>query len=301
MPENDYEPDKLETDEFEIDDDVETEDDAETGDGKKPPAGTDALEQRHDMPAPYASQGIFRAEVEGASQRASQIIILNRTHQGGHDLIARVIALAGLLAAVGGAIWWWFVRCERDCAASDREAQELFRRGELLSVLTLIDGTDARCRCSRFTSGDAPAQYALARACLRQLLIEGRRDEAEGFLARARSPILRELAKSPVVTHCDREGTIGAEADCRVRHRPERDRLVRVKLLDRQRDGPAAVAEIDPRCRGISSPARALVSDNHHQALPPSLVETPIFVRDRHQVGRGASGVAGGAGRDSLG
>jgi len=110
-------------------------------------------------------------------------------------LSARLIVLAGLLAAAGGAaLWWWFVLCERDCAAADRHAQDLFQRGELLAALALLDKVDARCDCSRFTSGDAPPQYALAQACLRQLRSEGRSVEVQDLLARARGPILKELA-----------------------------------------------------------------------------------------------------------
>ena len=90
---------------------------------------------------------------------------------------------------------WWFLRCERTCAATDRGAESLFKRGDFLSALSLIDATDARCHCARFTSGDAPTQYALAEACLRQLLSQGRSAEVEGFLASARGPILKELSK----------------------------------------------------------------------------------------------------------
>jgi hypothetical protein len=87
----------------------------------------------------------------------------------------------------------WFARCERACAAADRDAHDLFQRGELRSALAVIDAVDAKCRCSRFTAGDAPPQYALAQACLRELLEEGRGAEAEDILAQARGPILRGL------------------------------------------------------------------------------------------------------------
>lgn len=109
-------------------------------------------------------------------------------------MTAYAIVLIAVMAA-GLAAWWWFVRCDRTCAAADRVAQTLFERGELLSALALIDSTDARCRCARFTSGDASPQYAIAAACLRALLAEGRRTEAERVLAQARGSILRELAK----------------------------------------------------------------------------------------------------------
>ena len=110
---------------------------------------------------------------------------------------ARPFAFAGALAAaaLAGALgFWWCVRCDGDCAVADGDAEGLFRRGEPLAALSLLDVVDARCRCSRFTSGDAPPQYALAQACLRRLLDEGREAEVEGLLARARGPILRELA-----------------------------------------------------------------------------------------------------------
>jgi hypothetical protein len=99
------------------------------------------------------------------------------------------------------------VRCERDCAAVDRDAQDLFQHGEFLSVLALIDAVDARCRCSRFTSGDSPPQYALAQACLRQLLSEGPNAEVERILLRARGRILMELAKQLV--NAEQGGGVG--------------------------------------------------------------------------------------------
>ena len=109
-------------------------------------------------------------------------------------MISRAIMLGGALTAAAAA-WWWFVRCARACVAAEHAAQDLFQRGELLSALALIGAVDARCRCSRFTSGDAPPQYALAQACLRQLLNEGRSTDVEHLLAHARGPILTDLSK----------------------------------------------------------------------------------------------------------
>ena len=109
-------------------------------------------------------------------------------------MIAWVIVLVGTLAVA--AAWWWFVHCKRTCTEVDHNAHDLFRRGELMSVLTLIDAVDTRCRCERFTSGDASPHYALAQACILQLLNEGRSDEVKCFLMRARGPILKELAKA---------------------------------------------------------------------------------------------------------
>jgi hypothetical protein len=111
-------------------------------------------------------------------------------------VIARSIMLVGVFAAAAiGVAWWWFVHCENACVAADHAAQDLFQRGELLSLLRLIDGVDARCRCARFTAGDPPPQYALAQACLRQLLGEGRSAEVEHLLTQTRGPILKDLSK----------------------------------------------------------------------------------------------------------
>jgi len=110
-------------------------------------------------------------------------------------MIRWVIVLSAIVATVGALIlWWWFVRCETDCAAADRAAEDLFERGELLSVLELIDTVDSKCHCSRFTSGDAPTQYALAQECVRQLRGKGMTTELERLLMHSRSPILMEVA-----------------------------------------------------------------------------------------------------------
>jgi len=109
-------------------------------------------------------------------------------------VIAWVIVLIGGLTAATAAAWWWFRRCEHACLEVDLGAQNLFERGELLSALALIDAVDARCHCARFSSGDAPPQYALAQTCLLQLLSKGRSAEVESLLRHARGPILRELA-----------------------------------------------------------------------------------------------------------
>lgn len=84
---------------------------------------------------------------------------------------AQWIAVAVLAVASAAALSCRSERCEGDCAAVDREAQRLYQRGDLLLALVLIDKVDARCRCERFTSGDAPPEYSWAQACLRQLLI----------------------------------------------------------------------------------------------------------------------------------
>jgi hypothetical protein len=103
------------------------------------------------------------------------------------------IVLAVVLVVLSA--WWWFVRCERNCGEVLRHAQDMFERGELSLALARIDAVDAKCHCSRFTSGDAPPQYSLAQACLERLLSEGRLDEVERLLAQAQGPILKELGK----------------------------------------------------------------------------------------------------------
>ena len=109
-------------------------------------------------------------------------------------MIVRAL-LASVLAGALGACWW-IGRCERDCAAAEVAAQSLFDRGDALGTLGVIDSADARCRCSRFTAGDAPALYSLAQACLRKLADSGRTADASRLLAGARGPILQELAKA---------------------------------------------------------------------------------------------------------
>ncbi len=99
-----------------------------------------------------------------------------------------------LLAAAGAGAWWWLRRCEADCAAATRDARALLLRGEPVRALALLDRADARCGCARFTAGDEPPEYAVARACLDRLQAEGRMADAADVLARARGPILRELA-----------------------------------------------------------------------------------------------------------
>lgn len=61
----------------------------------------------------------------------------------------------------------------RACVAAEHAAQDLFHRGELLSALALIGAVDTRCRCSRFTSGDAPHSTPCP-GLSPQLLNEGR-------------------------------------------------------------------------------------------------------------------------------
>jgi hypothetical protein len=88
----------------------------------------------------------------------------------------------------------WFVRCESTCAEAQSDAENLFARGSYLEALAVVAAADAKCRCARFTSGDAPPQYALADACLRALIDDGRRAEVEVLVEQSGGPILRELA-----------------------------------------------------------------------------------------------------------
>jgi hypothetical protein len=111
------------------------------------------------------------------------------------DLSARIVVLIGAVALAGAGWWWWHARCETACAEVDRGSQEMLERGDLVAALTLIDGVDARCRCGRFTSGDAPPQYSLAQACLGRLRTAGRSAEVDALLNKARGPILIELGK----------------------------------------------------------------------------------------------------------
>jgi hypothetical protein len=109
-----------------------------------------------------------------------------------------VVGLAGLVGLVTGvALLWWFPVCEHACSAMQREVQELFERGEYVAALTRLDRVDARCHCSRFTSGDMPPEYALAEVCIRRLRAEGRGPELDGLLERARGAILHELSRAP--------------------------------------------------------------------------------------------------------
>lgn len=71
------------------------------------------------------------------------------------DVISRAIVLGGAHGRSGRGRM--VVVCAlRACVAAEHAAQDLFQRGELLSALALIGAVDTRCRCSRFTSGDAP-------------------------------------------------------------------------------------------------------------------------------------------------
>lgn len=107
-----------------------------------------------------------------------------------------VVVVAIVLAGGAGASWWWYVAADDECREADRNAADLFDRHELVQSLKLVDEVDGRCDCARFTSGDAPPQYAIAWACLRQLDREGRGSEAREVLASARSPMLKSLAKA---------------------------------------------------------------------------------------------------------
>jgi hypothetical protein len=108
---------------------------------------------------------------------------------------AALVLLAVLAAgAVGAAVWWWRYRAaERACLQVVDDASALFDGGQPLAALERIDAVDARCRCSRFTSGDEPPEYSLARACLKRLREQGQGADADRALAAARGPILREL------------------------------------------------------------------------------------------------------------
>jgi hypothetical protein len=105
---------------------------------------------------------------------------------------AALVVLAVIVA--GAAAWWWRYRAsERACAQVALDARALFDGGQPLAALERIDAVDARCRCGRFTSGDEPPEYALARACVERLRAQGQGAEADRALAAARGPILREL------------------------------------------------------------------------------------------------------------
>jgi hypothetical protein len=103
------------------------------------------------------------------------------------------LILVAVLAAGAGAWWWRYRAAERACTQVAEDAQALFDRGQPLAALERIDAVDARCDCGRFTSGDEPPEYALARACLERLRSQGQGAEADRALAAARGPILREL------------------------------------------------------------------------------------------------------------
>jgi hypothetical protein len=103
------------------------------------------------------------------------------------------LAIAAI-AGVGAGAFWWFELCSRDCLAMEAQANESFERGEPLAALRLIDDVDAWHHCSRFTSGDEPPEYALARVSIERLRAEGRAAEVEALFAHARGPILQELA-----------------------------------------------------------------------------------------------------------
>ena len=114
--------------------------------------------------------------------------------QGSDDLKARavlVLAGAGVSLVAGHRR---FVRCERACAEAQGDAEDLFAQGRYLEALAVIGSNDSKCRCARFTSGDAPPQYALADACLRALLDDGRRAEIDELVEQTGGPILTELA-----------------------------------------------------------------------------------------------------------
>ncbi len=110
-----------------------------------------------------------------------------------------IILLTGIFVIAGIAAWLWYARCERICLVTDRKGEDLIKRGEYLSLLALINDVDGRCNCTRFTSGDAPAQYALAEACIRLLLNDGQSAQVNQIMANARSPILKELSKLNVL------------------------------------------------------------------------------------------------------
>ena len=111
-------------------------------------------------------------------------------------MTGRAIAALGVLAAASGALWWWWgLRCERVCARVDLDAERFLERGDLLPALELIDRTDARCRCERYTSGDAPPQYAVANAALRELVRAHRLGELRSVASRARGPMLKSLLR----------------------------------------------------------------------------------------------------------
>jgi hypothetical protein len=104
-------------------------------------------------------------------------------------------ALAALAVAAGAFAWWRYADAERRCAAAERDTRGLLERGAAADALRHIDEVDARCRCARFTRGDAPPHYSLAAAALRHLEERGEHAQAQRILSGARGPLLRELAR----------------------------------------------------------------------------------------------------------
>jgi hypothetical protein len=108
-------------------------------------------------------------------------------------LRARTVAALAALAAAGA--WVRYARAERDCARAERDARRRLEEDDPAAALALLDRVDARCRCARFTRGDAPPQYTLADAALRRLEARGEHTRARRLLAGARGPLLRDLAR----------------------------------------------------------------------------------------------------------
>jgi hypothetical protein len=105
--------------------------------------------------------------------------------------MAVLSAVAVGTAAV--ATWRRMLRCESACAEAERQVEELVGDRRFTTALEVIDAIDRTCRCSRFTSGDAPSLYALADLCLRQVLTGEIAGEQRLIIAGARGSIIRGL------------------------------------------------------------------------------------------------------------
>ena len=102
-------------------------------------------------------------------------------------------AILGLVIALFLAWAFWSRRCADHCGAAIEQADRLAADGNLRGALLSIDAADAACRCSRFTEGDEPPEYAAAETYLNMLRAR------EGLVAIAelsrsiKGPIMREL------------------------------------------------------------------------------------------------------------
>jgi hypothetical protein len=102
-------------------------------------------------------------------------------------------AILGLVIALFLAWALWSQHCADRCGAAIEQADRLAADGNLRGALLSIDAADAACRCSRFTEGDEPPEYAAAETYLDMLRTrEGQVAIAE--LSRSvKGPIMREL------------------------------------------------------------------------------------------------------------
>ena len=104
-----------------------------------------------------------------------------------------LLGVFGLGMVLTGGWIAWLDRCDQTCVVAEEEAAEVFQLGHYGAALERIDVADARCGCERFTEGDAPRQYTLAQAALREMFAAEQGLEASRILAGAQGPILREL------------------------------------------------------------------------------------------------------------